>query len=480
MVEVTTSQKEEIVDAPNFEKELQEYDEHVSPFKLAIQSFLEYTTSQYETLPIITKALATNIKMRKQTFDRFLERNKLEKESDNKSEEKRIAIPKELVPDVSKFIHALNTGYLSARVVKSNSVVAIVSQYDAFLSDLIKIYYNITPQAFDDSEKKFSIGQILQYGSIEEFKNSLIEKDVENILRSSHTDQIDWISKKLEIPLTKNLDIYPNFVEITERRNLFVHANGKVSKQYLKVCKEYKVSGIDDIEVGQQLDCDNEYVTQCFNVFFEMGVKLGVVMWHKLKPEEAEDLYGFYDPLCYKLIKEQRYDLALKLLNFILEPVFKKDCPYAYKLVFTINKALCYLLKSEKKKAKDIVAKLDCSATEPIYRLAVCVIKEEYDKAVGFMKEMGNDKRYKDSYKEWPLFTLFRETELFKQTFKEIFNEDYIFEELADDEFNTLLDKALAWKEASLDNGQGTSEEQTELTVNVNDSVSENPSSAEG
>ena len=416
----------------------------ISPFEAAIQSFIEYTNSQYQALPIITKTLVANVKMRSKSFESFIKKNNLQEITDEKTGAKGVSVPKELAPDISKLINAVNKSYLTAKIVKTNSVVAIVSQYDAFLSELIRIYYSITPQAFDDSDKKFSIGQVLQFGTIEDFKNHLIEKDVESILRSSHTDQIDWLAKKLDIPLTKNLDIYPDFVEITERRNLFVHANGRVSKQYIKVCSDYKVKNIEDIKVDQYLDCDNNYVNKCYAVFFEMGVKLGVVMWHKLKPEEAEDLYAFYDPLCYNLIREKKYDLALNLLNFIQDPVFKKDCPYAHRLVFTINKALCFLLKGEKKKACDIVSKLDCSAAEFIYRLAVCVIKEDYEKATGYMKQMGDSKNFKDAYKEWPLFTFFRETDIFKSTFHEIFNEVYAYEEITDDEFNNLLEKALS------------------------------------
>lgn len=415
----------------------------VSPFEIAVKNFINYTNSQYQAIPIISKTLNAHVKMRSKTLVNLIKDNNLQETVDENSGVRSISIPRHLVSDFSKNIKAVNISSLTAKIVKTNSVVAIVSQYDAFLSELIRIYYSVIPQAFEDSEKKFTIGQILQFGTIDEFKKHLVEKDVETILRSSHTDQIDWLSKKLDIPLTKNLDIYPDFVEITERRNLFVHANGKVCKQYIKVCTDFKVKGIDCVHIGQVLDCDNDYVNKCYAVFFEMGVKLGVVMWHKLKPEEAEALYSFYDPLCYNLIREKKYDLALNLLSFIQEPVFKKDCPYAYKLVFTINKALCFSLKGEKKKAFDIVTTLDCSATELIYRLAVCVIKEDYEQAIEYMKQMGDSKRFKEAYKEWPLFTFIRETDAFKSTFNSIFNEDYVYDEIADDEFNNLLDKAL-------------------------------------
>src|SRR2546423_10410038 len=41
--------------------------------------------------------------------------------------------------------------------------------------------------------------------------------------------------------LRKDLPIWPVFVEVTERRNLFAHCSGKVSAQYLTVCDNHGV-----------------------------------------------------------------------------------------------------------------------------------------------------------------------------------------------------------------------------------------------
>ena len=45
-------------------------------------------------------------------------------------------------------------------------------------------------------------------------------------------------------------------------------------------------------------------------------------------------------------------------------------------------------------------------------------------------------------YKEWPLFTKFREEESFKKKYKEIYNEEYICLEVRKPKFEEILESA--------------------------------------
>lgn len=127
----------------------------------------------------------------------------------------------------------------------------------------------------------------------------------------------------------------------------------------------------------------------------------------------------------------------------MLTTPFKKDCPYAYKLVFTINKALVYHLQGDKKKACDIVTRLDCSAAEEIYRMAVSILKDDTASALQSMKEIGKNVKMRDAYKEWPLFTSIRDTEEFKKLYQEIYEEEYQYDEIPSTDFDKLLHNAL-------------------------------------
>ena len=116
-------------------------------------------------------------------------------------------------------------------LVPRSLFVALVSQYDAFLGRLLRTIFILRPEMLNASEKPLTFAQLSAFKSMEEARDFVIEKEVESILRSSHAEQFRWMENRFGLTLTKGLDIWPKFVELTERRNLFVHADGKVSRQ---------------------------------------------------------------------------------------------------------------------------------------------------------------------------------------------------------------------------------------------------------
>ena len=66
----------------------------------------------------------------------------------------------------------------------------------------------------------------------------MIDNTIDKLLRESHTEQINWLEKALCVDTLKKFDGWADYIELTERRNLFVHSNGVVDSQYLTECKK--------------------------------------------------------------------------------------------------------------------------------------------------------------------------------------------------------------------------------------------------
>jgi len=127
-------------------------------------------------------------------------------------------------------------------ILSHNAVIALVSQFDVYLGQLIRGIFFHKPEILNGSAKTFSYAQLVRFDSLDAAREHVIEKEVETILRESHADQFSWLEKSLGISLRNPLPIWPNFIEVTQRRNLFVHTDGVVSSQYLAVCDEHQVS----------------------------------------------------------------------------------------------------------------------------------------------------------------------------------------------------------------------------------------------
>jgi len=200
--------------------------------------------------------------------------------------------------------------------------ISLVSIYDAYLSRLLKLIFKIRPEILNSSERQFSFKDINDFDSFDDMKEATIEAEVESFLRKGHVEQIKWLENKLssstkKLNLRSGLKNWGVFVELTERRNLLVHNDGIVSKNYIKVCNDNNISC--NKAIGEQLDIDSEYYKEACNCINEIGAKLGHVLWRKLKPtnESCQKADDNLIELIFNLLISKDYDLAIKLCELV-------------------------------------------------------------------------------------------------------------------------------------------------------------------
>jgi len=144
------------------------------------------------------------------------------------------------------------------------AVIGLISVYDAYLAKLLKTVFSAKEQLIFTSEKEIKLSTLLTFESIEKAKQSIIEKEVETVLRDSHHDQFAWMERRFDIPLKNGLDVWPEFVELCERRNLLTHTEGIVSEQYLSNCAKHGTKS--NFSIGEKLETDTEYLKRSVQI----------------------------------------------------------------------------------------------------------------------------------------------------------------------------------------------------------------------
>jgi len=399
-------------------------------FSNEIDEFIKGVNSLIDIFPLVMELVGAKIMQEARHIDNFIKSNGIKEEEPEANGDGKLLIPEEDIKQFIKLTETIETSNIAYNFLPINFVVSFVSQYDAYVGRMIRTMFLVKPELLNSSEKNILFSELLDFNSLDEARDFIIEKEIESVLRESHLKQFKWLESKLNMKLREDLPSFKDFIEITERRNLFVHCNGVVSRQYIDNCKEQKVTDIDKISVGEKLDAKPAYFTKCYSVLFEIGVKLGQVLWRKLQPEKLEDADNHLNNICYQLLIKGNYRLAQNLLSFATD-ILKKHCDQEIICIFTINKALAFYLSDKKDECGKILDEHDWSATGDKFKLAISVLKEDYDKAVILMKNIGpnNNQVNKDAYKEWPLFNKFRLTNEFKQAYKEIFNEEILYVE---------------------------------------------------
>lgn len=278
--------------------------------------------------------------------------------------------------------------------------------------------------ASNQSGRSLTFSDLSEFDLIESAKNYIAEKEAEDLIRKSHAEQFEWLERTFSVTLRKDLSIWPAFIELTERRNLFVHTDGIVSSQYLSSCRKHGF--IPEVKVGQRLGVDLAYLEQAHACLYEVGVKLGQVLYRKLFPKELKIADARLNDICYELIQDEKYNLAKTLLNFATG-VLKKHASQHSRLLFTINYALAFKLSGDAQRCKTILDEVDWTAADDVFKLAVAVLRKEYGLACKLMLQIGPKHGWltKNEYQEWPLFRDFRKSSEFRKCYKRIFHEEF-------------------------------------------------------
>lgn len=314
---------------------------------------------------------------------------------------------------------------LSQKLLPRSLLVSLVSQYDAYLGRLLRVVFLRKPEILNGSDKKISFESLSSFPSIDAAREFILEKEVEAILRSSHADQFKWMERTFDIPLTKGLKSWPAFIELAERRNLFVHTDGIVSSQYISVCKLHKYPLEADVKEGQALGVTQTYFQDAHATIYEVGVKLGHVLWRKLFPEDRDKADTQLTNLAFELIDRGKYALAVRLLDFACDEL-KKFSSESQQLTFVVNRAQAYKWSGDDDRCRRIMKSTDWSAKGDQFRLADAVLAEDWERAAKVMRRIGKDGPVDQTdYRDWPLFRNWRKQELFQKTYLEVFGEEF-------------------------------------------------------
>lgn len=393
-----------------------------SPYGKIILDYIKMVNGQIKIVPISNNIMTAKLLADTKKLQEFGTKNGKSFNEDGK-EGFKMSVDSGIVFD--RMMRNLGSSVLAYSMIGVNAVIGMVSKYDGFLSALTRQLFVDKPEILNGSDKDVKVSDIMNSTNLDELKEVIVEKEIESLLRKSHTEQLKTLENKLGMEI-KPHKLLPDFVEIMERRNLFVHCNGVVSRQYLSECKKYGYQVPEELKVGDLLEADHDYVINAYEVLFQVGIMLGFVLWYKLRPDEGEQLIDTLSDVAYELINDEEYNMALGVIDFaLLNRSWGKEINYAQQLVFRVNKALAFHLRDLQDECVKIADSMDVTAANPKYHLAVAVLKKEYDHAYAIMKVIGDDRQMRVNYKTWPLFNIIRKEQGFLDTFKEIYKEEY-------------------------------------------------------
>lgn len=314
-------------------------------------------------------------------------------------------------------------------LVPPSYFVSLVSAYDTFFAGLVRCFYTICPEKLLESEMEFHYRDLQQFSDLGDIKKRIVDKVIENLLRDSHVNQFEWLAKALGVGTLESFSGWSDFVELTERRNLFVHSSGTVSTQYITICSRYS-SLKEDIIEGNQLTVDKEYFESSFKVLYKIAVLLTQMLLRVKYTEKAgHEAPSRVDRVLinsvFELIVAGYYDVAIDVSEIMLSN--KRFVHTAFdKAYLVLNYAQACKWNGDFSKCKAILHREDWTALTNELLIPRYALEENYDEVYKRMRQLGkgNEHITISSYREWPIFKGLREEKEFEVVFSEVFGEE--------------------------------------------------------
>ena len=366
-------------------------------------------------------------------YNKFINSYLVQDENGNKSS----VIPNEKLREFHKLRKKMNRAEKASELIPPTYIISLVSLFDSFLAGLVRCVYNLKQDLLLESQQSFTYREIVKYDTTREVKKLIIDNTIDKLFRDSHKEQIQWFEKAFEVNTLKKFAGWGDFIELTERRNLFVHADGIVSGQYIEECarNDYK---LENINIGRKLKADNEYFEKSFRLLYEMAIMLTQILINKLylgREKFSTDTSvrdNIFINNVYELICEEHFDIAINVSKFAIGGAFKRN--NKDKTFIELNLAQAYKWSGKEKECKAILQNLDTSAMNIDLQIPKKVLEEEYDEVYSMMKNLGKGSKIltKEAYREWPIFRKIRKQKEFEDTFEIIFGEKLLIQENTD------------------------------------------------
>ena len=387
-------------------------------FIRAMESFRNFIPMTFSFAPFMLKAIVGQ-KLTKFAHSRGKSRPDL-----SKGELHIFELNAECFRELRMITDEIQASLQGTKILPELGVVGLVSAYDAFLANLLKAVFTRHQEIFFTSQKQIPLSDLIKFASIDEAKESLLEREIEGVIRLSHHEQFAWMEKNLDLPLRTGLKVWPEFVELCERRNLLTHTGGFTSKQYLSVCEHHKII-TSGIVVGERLNISSEYYERAVAIIYEIGVKLCYVLWRKFATSEVNKADLSLSEHCYNLIYNGQYTIAEAILRFAVEVKGEREEGTRSRMIINLANAL--RLQGRVQDAKTILKKKDWSGSSRELKLGVAAVSEDVASVIQLMREIGSKGDINaEQYRTWPIFRGIRERDEFGQAFRSIFKESLI------------------------------------------------------
>lgn len=315
-----------------------------------------------------------------------------------------------LPTDIKREYQIIESQEKQNEILYSGSLMLLITYFENLISKIFYKDFSMHPQRISLNTKCVSYKILEDIGNINDIKNHLIEEEVTAMMYKSFADWISYFQNNMKLKLSY-MDInYKIINEIIARRNLFVHNDGVVNTIYLN-----KVGEGCTLNKGDIVNIERAYIDNAINIIESTGISIIIEIWLKEYGKDEDEIDKIMDLVFEEYLIQEKWEVAKFLYETILE---YKNLSIADQYLCKINRALCYKWLNKYDEVKDEIDKLDLSAAQPQYKLAVLTLNDKFEEF--FVEYDKQNEIIEKNLKEWPLFIELRNSLEYKKRFSDV------------------------------------------------------------
>ncbi len=329
-----------------------------------------------------------------------------------------------MVSSVERLIAAVRKLNRATSMYRRQTLVLLVARLDEYTGELLKVEFKAKPELLKGADRTLPLDMALAAESLDELVATVVGSETDKILRGSQSSQVDYFDKKFKLGLRENFASYGDFIEVVERRHLFVHTGARLTGQYLAACESAGKS-LESKKLGTVLPADDEYLARAGELIFEYGFRLGQSLHRRLFPSDLGSADRAIIDYGINLIGEQRWMRAETVFQFAHSLPEKFVADDSTRRIFMVNLAIALQGQGRVEEAMRLLDSVDWSSAHPKFTIVLAALRKEYARASNLMKS-NRDAISEEDYRQWPAFRDFRRSAEFEAAFMKIFRKPFM------------------------------------------------------
>ncbi|RIX30536.1 hypothetical protein [Amnibacterium setariae] len=189
-------------------------------------------------------------------------------------------------------------------VLLSSLLGALIADFEVLLAGLVRELIDLHPGLLSTSDRQFAWKDVIAYESLDAFKESVVEKAVDSLLRESYVEQMRWLETRAHVtppPIATDLTTR----EVLQRRHVHMHNGGRVSAPYLENLRGLR----PEPELGTLLPVSADYLRDAADRLLIVTLTITArIAYSVMKdPEEVEHVERFLGDSLYRLLQQARH-----------------------------------------------------------------------------------------------------------------------------------------------------------------------------